>query len=211
MYYNKNNETNDIIIAVLILTISFTLMIIRGINGIIAYPAWYIELAALTGFAVTITAFLSHEMAHRTVARRFNAVSFFKLWPAGVLLALVTSMFGFLFGAPGAVEFAGIYDQSKEGKIALAGPATNIVIGGIAYIIYLFLSPSMYIARFILFYVALLNLWFALFNLLPIPPLDGSKVFYWNSRLYAVIFILVIVLNFVDGLIPELLGIKLPF
>lgn len=211
MYYNKNNEANDIIIAVLILTISFTLMILGGIYRITIYPAGTIELAALTGFAVTITAFLLHEMAHRTVARRLGAVSFFKLWPAGVLIALITSMFGFLFGAPGAVEFAGLYDQSSEGKIALAGPATNIVIGVIVYIVYLFLSPSMYIAGFILFYVALLNLWFALFNLLPIPPLDGSKVFYWNSRLYAGIFILVIILNFVDGLIPELLGIKLPF
>ncbi len=210
MYYSRNNETNDILIAVLILTISFTLMITGGITRITAYSTEFIELAGLTGFAVTVTAFLLHEMAHRTVAKKLGAVAFFKLWPAGVLIALITSMFGFLFGAPGAVEFAGLYDQESEGKIALAGPATNIVIGVIFYVLYLLLSlPSMYIVEFVLFYVALLNLWFALFNLLPIPPLDGSKVFYWNSKLYAGIFILVIVLNFVDGLIPSFLGIHL--
>ncbi len=210
MYYNRNNETNDILVAVLILTISFTLMITGGISRIVRYNTASIELAGLTGFAVTVTAFLMHEMAHRAVARRLGAVAFFKLWPAGVLIALVTSMFGFLFGAPGAVEFAGLYDQESEGKIALAGPATNIVLGLIFYILYLILSfPSMFILEFILFYVALLNLWFALFNLLPIPPLDGSKIFYWNSKLYAAIFILVIVLNFVDGLIPLFLGIHL--
>ena len=210
MYYNRNNETNDILISVLILTISFTLMITGGITRITAYSTGSIELAGLTGFAVTVTAFLLHEMAHRTVARKLGAVAFFKLWPAGVLLALITSMFGFLFGAPGAVEFAGLYDQESEGKIALAGPATNIVLGVIFYVLYLLLSfPSMVIPEFVLFYVALLNLWFALFNLLPIPPLDGSKVFYWNSKLYAGIFILVIVLNFVDGLIPSFLGIHI--
>ncbi|WP_337860085.1 peptidase [Ferroplasma sp.] len=203
MMYNRNNESNDIIIAVIVLTIAFTLMINGGLR--IVSPTRF-ELDLLIGFSVTVTAFLMHEMAHRTVARKLGAVAFFKLWPAGILLALVTSIFGFIFAAPGAVQFAGLYDKESEGKIALAGPGTNIFIGIVAFLAYTFLNVG-FIASTILFWVALLNLWFALFNLIPFPPLDGSKVFYWNSKIFAVVFILTIILNIIDGFIPSFFGL----
>ena len=200
--YSRNNESNDIIIAVVVLTIAFTLMINHGLRAV--SPKTF-ELNVLIGFSVTVTAFLMHEMAHRTVARRLGAVAFFKLWPVGILLALITSMFGFIFGAPGAVQFAGLYDRESEGKIAVAGPGTNVLIGVIAFLAYTLVHVGT-VASIILLWVAWLNLWFALFNLIPFPPLDGSKVFYWNSKLFAAIFILVIVLNIVDGFIPLIFG-----
>jgi Zn-dependent protease len=203
MIYNKNNESNDIIVAVLVLTIAFTLVINGGLR--IINPKRF-EIEVLIGFSVTVTAFLMHEMAHRTVARRLGAVAFFKLWPVGILIALITSVFGFIFAAPGAVEFAGIYDRDSEGKIALAGPATNIFIGIVAFLAFAFINLG-FIASSILQWVALLNLWFALFNLIPFPPLDGSKVFYWNSKIFAGIFILTIILNIVDGFIPSIFGL----
>ena len=121
-------------------------------------------------------------------------------------MALVTSIFGFIFAAPGAVQFAGLYDRESEGKIALAGPATNILIGIIAFLAFMF-APLGVVAGIILLWVAWLNLWFALFNLIPFPPLDGSKVFYWNSKLFAVVFLITIVLNFVDGFLPQIFGL----
>ena len=74
------------------------------------------------------------------------------------------------------------------------------MIGVIAFLAYTLVHVGT-VASIILLWVAWLNLWFALFNLIPFPPLDGSKVFYWNSKLFAAIFILVIVLNIVDGFI----------
>src|SRR3989338_4890519 len=61
-------------------------------------------------FAVGI-AFIAHELiGHKLVAQRFGAEAEFKAWPMGLLLALVTSFFGFIFAAPGAVYiFAGNY------------------------------------------------------------------------------------------------------
>lgn len=203
MMYSRNNESNDIIIAVIVLTIAFTLMINGGLRA--ANPKTF-EIEVLIGFSVTVTAFLLHEMAHRTVARRLGAVAFFKLWPVGILMALITSIFGFIFAAPGAVQFAGLYDRESEGKIALAGPATNIFIGIIAFLAFTF-APLGAVASTILLWVAWLNLWFALFNLIPFPPLDGSKVFYWNSKLFAAVFILAIILNFVDGFLLQIFGI----
>ena len=121
------------------------------------------------------------------------------------IFSTITSMFGFIFAAPGAVQFAGLYDRESEGKIAVAGPGTNVLIGVIAFLAYTLVHVGV-IASTILLWVAWLNLWFALFNLIPFPPLDGSKVFYWNSKLFAAIFILVIVLNIVDGFIPLIFG-----
>ncbi len=203
MYRRYNNESNDIIIAVLALTLAFTLMINGGLR---AAPVHILILEVLIGFSVTVTAFLLHEMAHRTVARKLGAVAFFKLWPVGILLALITSVFGFILAAPGAVQFAGLYDKESEGKIAVAGPATNVFIGIIAFLIVTFINLG-YTGDVILTWVAWLNLWFALFNLIPFPPLDGSKVFYWNSKIFAVLFVGVIILNFVDGFIPAAFGI----
>ncbi|MEM0139270.1 MAG: peptidase [Ferroplasma sp.] len=203
MYTKYNNESSDILIAVLVLTIAFTLMINGGLHAV---SLKILELEVLIGFSVTVTAFLLHEMAHRTVARKLGAVAFFKLWPAGILIALVTSIFGFIFAAPGAVQFAGLYDRESEGKIALAGPATNVLIGVLAFLILIFINLGN-AGNLILLWVAWLNLWFALFNLIPFPPLDGSKVFYWNSKLFAAVFVIVIVLNIVDGFIPSIFGI----
>ncbi len=78
----------------------------------------------------------------------------------------------------------------KEGRkdvalVALAGPATNVTLAILAALmIKLFvlipLSPTSLVFQIIsafLITVVNYNLFLALFNLLPIPPLDGSKVF----------------------------------
>lgn len=65
--------------------------------------------------------------------------------------------------------------------VAVAGPLTNFLIAFIAFIIghftgLLYLSNS--IAQFIFQGIVQINLGFMLFNLIPIPPLDGSRVLY---------------------------------
>lgn len=67
-------------------------------------------------------------------------------------------------------------------KVAIAGPAANI---GIAVIFGLlvrfgantFLAPYGVLVQLIAF-IAYVNIFLALFNLIPVPPLDGSKVLY---------------------------------
>ncbi|OQY28024.1 MAG: hypothetical protein B6244_08775 [Candidatus Cloacimonetes bacterium 4572_55] len=70
---------------------------------------------------------------------------------------------------------------------ALAGPASNIlcaiVFALIFRIIFLFsqeISGSLYT---IFYYSVLINWALAIFNMIPIPPLDGSKVFMYFSRM----------------------------
>ena len=38
------------------------------------------------------------------------------------------------------------------------------------------------------------NLWLAIFNMLPIPPLDGSKVLSWNKVIWASFFALLVLI-----------------
>jgi len=68
----------------------------------------------------------------------------------------------------------------KEGKkdvalVALAGPLTNIMLAIIASLLLKVFLLS--VAAPILQLIAAINIYLAIFNLLPIPPLDGSKVF----------------------------------
>ena len=49
------------------------------------------------------------------------------MWVQGLILAIVTAAFGFVFAAPGAVYIQGEYISKEEnGKISIAGPLINI-------------------------------------------------------------------------------------
>lgn len=92
-----------------------------------------------------------------------------------VLLPLLLLMSGspIIFGAAKPVPVDPF--NLKEGKkdmalVALAGPVTNIVIAVIASLLFR-LYPNLIFEQ-----IVNLNLLLAIFNLLPIPPLDGSKV-----------------------------------
>jgi Zn-dependent protease len=61
--------------------------------------------------------------------------------------------------------------------VSLAGPATNLVLAGFLAIVYrLFLTRDVGWLGDYVFVAGLLNVVLALFNLLPVPPLDGSAL-----------------------------------
>lgn len=70
------------------------------------------------------------------------------------------------------------YDEWGAALVALAGPLSNLLIAFVSYGLYVIFAPSSSeIATF--FSVAVLvNLGFFVFNMIPIPPLDGSRVLY---------------------------------
>ncbi|MDY0151307.1 MAG: site-2 protease family protein [Candidatus Cloacimonas sp.] len=65
--------------------------------------------------------------------------------------------------------------KRDSGLTALAGPVSNILIAIVFAILYHLgaLSP---LIQYVCSYVVFLNLLLAFFNLIPVPPLDGSKV-----------------------------------
>ena len=65
--------------------------------------------------------------------------------------------------------------------VAIAGPLTNFLIAFIAFLIGHFtgaLYSSNELLSFTFLKLILINLGFMIFNLIPIPPLDGSRVLY---------------------------------
>ena len=138
--------------------------------------------------------FILHELGHKFVSMKYGYWAEFKLWPQGLLFALVTSFFGFVFAAPGAVyTYANHITDEINGKISIAGPVVNIVLA----LIFLAIATAVYPSALksnstslIVFIVCSLgysiNSFLAVFNLLPIGNLDGSKVLRWNVGIWIV-------------------------
>ena len=157
------------------------------------FSSFNIEILPLT-ILVVILVFISHELAHKFMAQRYGFFAEYKKWNIGLFFGLLMSLLGgFAFIAPGAVyitpfnkkKFAfRVVRTTKEqyGKISLAGPLTNIVIGISALIIGFFYPYE------ILSLITRISLFLSVFNLIPFPPLDGFKVFSWNRRIWAFAF-----------------------
>ena len=73
----------------------------------------------------------------------------------------------------------GNFSDPKKGMAisALMGPLTNIVIAFIACVIYRYTFTVPYLNSFLVLLISY-NLTLAVFNLIPVPPLDGSRVLF---------------------------------
>lgn len=119
--------------------------------------------AYLMGFACAVVialAVLVHEVAHALTARAFN-------WPdAHIVLTLMGghTQFGSFKATPGASLL-----------VALAGPISNFVLAGIAWLITLAPDLSLYVGLLLNFFIYA-NLLLGGFNALPGLPLDGGRL-----------------------------------
>ncbi|MCQ2056050.1 MAG: metalloprotease [archaeon] len=174
-------EIRDIVISVVVLTIAFTVILeknhVFSNNVIVNTTCW-----TLAAFVFVTTSFVMHEMGHKFTAQYFGAWAEFRMYPVGLLLCFLTSLFGFLFAAPGAVYIKGYVDNEMNGKISAAGPAVNIVLGLIFILIAFVFRYCTVGAVFLL--LSYINGFLALFNMIPIMPLDGSKILKWDFSVY---------------------------
>ena len=137
------------------------------------------------GFAAALLGFLLHEMAHKYVAIKYGCWSEFRASDRGLMFALFISLMGWLILAPGAVMISGRITKAQNGKISAAGPLTNMLIGYPLMALSLYvIFPINELIGIMLFWIGTLNIFLAWFNLLPIPPLDGSKIWKWNIPVY---------------------------
>lgn len=166
----------------LVLSLAFTIIYARSnttffFDDIILNTAmWF-----LTSVVIVSICFLLHELGHKFVAQRYGAWAEYRMYPQGLGLCLLFSLFGFLFAAPGAVVIAGRIDDARNGKISVAGPLVNLVLGAL-FLAMMFVTTGRLHA--IIYLLAHFNVFLALFNLIPIPPLDGSKILKWNVPVF---------------------------
>lgn len=170
----SKTEIRDLSIAWLVLGFCFSF---RYLLTSLEYFATFL-IVALIGIG---TGFIFHELSHKLVAQRFGYLAEFRLWKIGLIIALASAILSggwLLFFAPGAVYISSYTRSHEQGLIAAAGPLANIILAAIFY----FLSYSSGFLSLIGEWGFIINLWLAAFNLLPIPPLDGRKIFSWNTR-----------------------------
>ena len=168
------------------LTLAFALALSNGLLVVIDDPSILITTLPLA-FAAVMTGFLLHELAHKWMAQQYGCWAEYRGNKNGLYFALAMSAFGFLLAAPGAVMVSGRITDRQNGIIAAVGPLTNIAIAIVALPIYIFtagldwpISLLGELARFII----VINLILGGFNMIPIQPLDGSKVIMWSKPAY---------------------------
>ena len=146
-----------------------------------------LPLLFVVSFVAVGSGFVLHELMHKFTAERYGYWAEFRMWVMGIVLALITSTFGFIFAAPGATYISGNNVTPRQyGIISIAGPATNVVIALVFLLVRTVGTGIVYDIGLVGFPV---NLFLATFNMLPIMPLDGAKVFRWNKLLWVAAFL----------------------
>jgi Zn-dependent protease len=163
---------------------------------------------------ILLYSIILHEVSHGYVAYRLgdptakyegrltlNPIS--HLDPLGTILLPILTLYtaGFVFGWAKPVLY-NPYNLKNPQKdsiyIALAGPLTNVLLALIFTLLYKIFPSAIFL------FGLKINLVLAFFNLLPIPPLDGSKILltkipleiYQYLELYGFLLIIIFIMFF---------------
>ncbi|VVC04146.1 Uncharacterised protein [Candidatus Burarchaeum australiense] len=186
-------EINDILISVLAISLAFTIARsepIAALTGASTFTLGDFGLLFVVSLFTVGIGFVLHELAHKYMAIRYGSWAAYRAWPMGLQLALLTSLFGIVFAAPGATYIYNPYMSKREsGIVSVIGPLTNIALAFVFLLaspILLVLLPGM-VGLMLVGQGIAINLWLAFFNMLPFGPLDGKKVMDWNVAVWALI------------------------
>ena len=139
--------------------------IINGLTPATVDPAvlaeqdrWLIGIVAAVGLFASVT---FHELGHSWVAMRYGiGVNSITLWLLGGLADLSEMP----------------KEWTREFWIAVAGPASSILLGVICLGALLVVPESATLLVFMLGFLAVMNIFLAIFNMLPAFPMDGGRV-----------------------------------
>lgn len=181
---------------------------------------------------ILIMSVVLHELAHGYTAEllgdptprlqgrlTLNPLKHLELF-GSLIVPLITSMTGFIFGWAKPVQWNPYNVKNKrwgELIISIAGPASNILIAIVFGLVIRFFGESFSTAFLqISTYVILINVVLAVFNLVPIPPLDGSKVlfsllpphlgyireFVEKYSIFLFLFLIIFLWRFIEPIVP---------
>ena len=162
-------------------------MLYQILNGNFSLVSIIMQILATLFVMIVVLPF--HELAHGFVAYKLGdntaknqgRLTFNPLHHINYVGAVCLLLVGFGWAEPVPVDPRYFKNPKRDmALVALAGPLTNLLL---AFIFFLFghFTGAFYYDGFggMLCYVGmLLNMGFCLFNLIPIPPLDGSRVLY---------------------------------
>lgn len=173
----SKKEIGDLLKAWIVLSIAFAVLQVGA-----KFSLQLVQFFAISAFTVG-SGFLLHELAHKYFAQKYGCVAEFRAFPVMLAITLFSSLFGFIFAAPGAVFFSGHnIPKRKIGHISIAGPITNVLLAA-AFFLLAFVSSTgtLHLVGTIGMRI---NAWLALFNMIPFGPFDGKKVWDWNKGIW---------------------------
>jgi len=182
----------------------------------------------ITIFSLVVLLFsvIAHELAHGYVAyslgdptakyegrltlNPLKHLDFFGSIVLPVLLFISGSPFLFGWAKPVPINPYNFTDKKYgELKVSIAGPASNLLIAIFFGLILRFVPIEILLLNqgilIALNYIVYINIWLAIFNLIPVPPLDGSWILftflsdkYENAKnflkQYGIVILLVLIL-----------------
>lgn len=147
----------------------------------------------IISFSLLIIAMVVHEFSHGWVAYKLgdNTAKYSgrltlnplaHIDPIGTILLpiilLISTHGRFVFGyaKPVPINYWALKNPKRDmGLIGLSGPLANFIFAFLLSLMYKMLTGSS-ILKFIIEYLISVNVILGVFNLLPIPPLDGSRI-----------------------------------
>jgi Zn-dependent protease len=180
----SNTEIRHLILGTALVTAAGVSFLIGN-----SFSVWALILAT----AIFAMGFILHELAHKYVAQAYGLWAEFRVNTMGVILTAISIVSPLKFIAPGAVVISGFADNDRMGRTAIAGPIVNVVIT-VALLVTLPVLGRSIIGSAVL-YGAAINAFLALFNLIPFAIFDGRKVYVWNKRYWATLFLVALILT----------------
>lgn len=146
-------------------------------------------LGAIITLAIILVSMMLHEISHGlvayflgdTTAKDDGRLTLNPLKHIDPYLSVILPMILYIIGAPvfGGAKPVPVNSRNLKwgvwgmALVALAGPLMNFILAFVGFLVYRFMSGGDIAFNFIM-----INLGFMLFNLMPIPPLDGSRVLF---------------------------------
>ena len=184
IWHFSKTEINHLTLATLAFTMALAFMFSGGILGALSNTSAFLKYSVLA--LVTFTpGFLVHEIAHKIQARKYGCWAEFRASPSGLRFGvLLAAIVGIVFMAPGAVMVAGNTTKEQFGKVALAGPVSNVVLWCLGLIFAVAIGGSGGIADDVIHYWMWANGILGALNMLPFGPLDGKKIKTWSDAMF---------------------------
>jgi len=126
---------------------------------------------------IAAPAVIFHELGHKFLALYFGFSAVYQASFWGLGLGIILRLFspGLIFFIPGYVSVSGMGSAFDFGLVSLIGPLVNLIIFGICTLAIRQNWAPKY--ERILYLSKQINLWLFIFNMLPIPGLDGFKFY----------------------------------